>query len=107
MNLDEAIRHAKEVAEMNRKEAEELREYGEHVSSPKQPYNLSVKACLECANEHEQLAGWLTDYKRLLEWEKDIKHKVYRNEHCDRKGKCIDYIDYRCDGCNGDVRGER
>ena len=64
MELDEAIAHAKEVAEMNRKEAEELREYGEHVSPPYQPYNIPVKACLDCATEHEQLAAWLERVQR-------------------------------------------
>lgn len=89
MTLDEAIKHCEE-------KAKELRE---------QPLKESmdiedVAACEECAEEHEQLAEWLTDYKRLLEWEKDIKDKVYRNEHCDRAGKCIDYIGYHCAGCN-------
>ena len=69
-NLKDAISHCKEVAEMNRKEAEELREYGEHVSPPNQPYNIPVKACLECANEHEQLASWLTELAERREADK-------------------------------------
>ena len=40
-------------------------------------------------------------------YKKDIKGKVYRNEHCDRAGKCIDYIGYHCTGCNSaDMRGD-
>ena len=47
MTLDEAIKHCKEVA--------------------KNLYAEGEDECTECANEHEQLAGWLEDYKRLLE----------------------------------------
>ena len=43
--LDEAIKHAEEVAEGQKNE------------------------CKACADEHEQLAEWLKDYKRLLEQE--------------------------------------
>ena len=74
-NLTEAIAHAREVAEMNRKEAEELREYGEHVSPPNQPYNIPVKACLECAAEHEQLAEWLTELQERREADRWISVK--------------------------------
>ena len=42
MTLNEAIQHAEEVAET---------------------------ACVECADNHRQLAAWLRDYKRLLEQE--------------------------------------
>ena len=38
---------------------------------------------------------------KALEIVDDVNHKIYRNEHCDRAGKCIDYIDYHCAGCNG------
>ena len=31
----------------------------------------------------------------------DVNNKVYRNENCDRAGKCIDYIGWHCAGCNG------
>jgi len=47
MTLDEAIKHAEEVADYDA--------YGE-------------KQC-KCAEEHRQLAEWLKDYKRLLEQE--------------------------------------
>ena len=51
MTLDEAIKHAEEVAE-------------EHTK-----YNIygGFESCDECAEEHRQLAEWLKDYKRLLE----------------------------------------
>ena len=66
MTLDEAIKHCKEKAEELRLEAEQVRDIGEVISSPKQPYNEPVKKCRDCAEEHEQLAEWLEDYKRLL-----------------------------------------
>lgn len=31
----------------------------------------------------------------------DVNHKAYRNEMCDRAGKCDDYIGWHCTGCNG------
>ena len=46
MTLDEAIRHAEEVAS---------RKFDDRVH------------CIKCAEEHKQLAEWLKDYKRLLE----------------------------------------
>ena len=60
MTLDEAIKHCNEKSEELRKDADYL----------DAPYGMDTSArtdCLECANEHEQLAEWLEDYKRLLE----------------------------------------
>ena len=36
---------------------------------------------------------------KALEKIDDINHKVYRNEWCANKGRCIDYIGYHCAGC--------
>ena len=61
MTLDEAIKHCKE-------KAEELREQA-GFDTDSERYRMSEKEkadCLECAKEHEQLAEWLKDYKRLL-----------------------------------------
>lgn len=53
MDLDEAINHCEEVAKEKRIEAN---------------YRIPPKtACLECAEEHEQLAEWLTQLKRIKE----------------------------------------
>lgn len=30
----------------------------------------------------------------------DANYKIYRNESCDRAGKCDDYIGWHCTGCN-------
>lgn len=53
MTLDEAIKHAEEVAE-------------EHTK-----YNIygGFESCDECATDYRQLAKWLKDYERLLEQE--------------------------------------
>ena len=55
MTLDEAILHCEEVAEGKRKDYERAC-----------AYNIPSEGCLECAKEHEQLAEWLKDYRRLL-----------------------------------------
>ncbi len=61
MTLDEAIKHAEEVAERKDKEAYDLKyDYDMNVSD-------IVTECETCADEHRQLAEWLKDYKRLLE----------------------------------------
>lgn len=65
MTLDEAIKHADEKAEELIKQAEQLRDIGEALSNPKQPYNEPVKACRDCAEEHRQLAEWLKELKQL------------------------------------------
>ena len=66
MTLDEAIKHAEEVAEEKEKLAntyESFKDYG----NPKSSITSEHKKCLNCAKEHRQLAEWLKDYKRLLE----------------------------------------
>lgn len=60
LTLDEAIKHAKEVAKTNRAEATynfpDLKEYYDN--------------CLERANQHNQLAEWLEELKSFKEAEK-------------------------------------
>ena len=60
MTLDEAIKHAEEVAEEKESEAQDL-EYS------KLDWKHEANRCSKCAEEHRQLAEWLKDYKRLLE----------------------------------------
>ena len=59
LTLDEAIKHAKEVAKTNRAEATynfpNLKEYYDN--------------CSECANQHNQLAEWLEELKSFKEAE--------------------------------------
>lgn len=57
MTLDEAIKHCEEKAD----------ELNKEVLNQANLCNAREMAeCQECAREHEQLAEWLKDYKRLL-----------------------------------------
>lgn len=60
LTLDEAIKHCHE-------KARELRKDYERAVA----LNIPSEGCLECANEHEQLAGWLTELKERREAEGD------------------------------------
>ena len=51
MTLDEAIAHAREVAS---------RKFDDRVH------------CIRCAEEHEQIAEWLEDYKHIKQWKSDV-----------------------------------
>ena len=84
MTLDEAIKHAEEVAE----EAEQDCEFGFGNRF------IDRTEGLECAAEHKQLAEWLKDYKQLKEqtlWipikyheatEQEIKENGYPFDVC-------------------------
>lgn len=61
MTLDEAIKHCKEKAEELRKEAKWI------GTSEVPSMKKETQDCLECANEHEQLAGWLAELKERRE----------------------------------------
>ena len=63
MILDEAIAHAREVAERNRKQ---------YKNCPSDRTDIRHQTCEECAEEHEQLAQWLEDYKHIKQWKSDI-----------------------------------
>ena len=63
LSIDEAIAHAREIAEEQRKDngkCEYKAEYG-----CKGCADYYSKPCIECAEEHEQIAEWLEDYKRI------------------------------------------
>lgn len=57
MILDEAIAHAKEIA--NTKYAEGL-----SMLCHANPSDEELDGCIECAREHKQLAEWLTELQR-------------------------------------------
>ena len=70
MTIDEAIKHAEEVAV----EQDKLCKRYDDASSYSRSHNEAIrttdaKRCEECASEHRQLAEWLKDYKRLKEQE--------------------------------------
>ena len=84
MTIDEAIAHAREVAEKNRN-FDVIPEKVMDTSTFK--YN-----CLKCAEEHEQLAEWLEELKKYREIgtqeecmasvEKQKAKKPIRNDKC-------------------------
>lgn len=93
MTIDEAIKHAEEVADICEYEASKYDmsdSYESHV------------ACQEgkCAEEHKQLAEWLKDYKRLLEQEpktgccEECKHFRKLPYHADTLGKCVHHTGF-------------
>lgn len=98
MTIDEAIKHAEEVADLCEYEASKYDMsdfYESHV------------ACQEgkCGEEHRQLAEWLRDYKRLLEQESKTNKYEYHTDHTDciwygnDSGCPVTYSQYR-DGWN-------
>ena len=70
MTLDEAIRHCEDVAEEKEQEAKEA-----HV--------LSGMDCMECAEEHRQLAEWLRELKKYEEGIEQIKELMNDYKGCD------------------------
>ena len=63
MTLEDAIKHAAEVAESKRRQAEN----GDWENG-----SMTERDCLECAEEHKQLAEWLKELKQLREQTKWI-----------------------------------
>ena len=69
MTLDEAIKHAEEVAKQNEEDAVI---YSNCKNHKKNLYEIGIaenaeKKCCKCAEEHRQLAEWLKELKRLRE----------------------------------------
>ena len=84
LSIDEAIAHAREVAEKQRKDndnCEYKAEYGckgcaDYYSNP----------CIECAEEHEQLAEWLEELKAY----KENQHRSLRHMYEKGYNKALD-----------------
>ena len=62
LTLEEAIKHAKEVADMNYNDAEKF-------DSNDSVENYMKANCMKCAEEHNQLAEWLEELKSFKEAE--------------------------------------
>lgn len=58
MTLNEAISHARKVAENNIRDSKYTK-----ISNNKQMNDKYVLGCIECAKEHEQLAEWMEELK--------------------------------------------
>lgn len=63
LTLDEAIKHAREVAERNRLSYKNCTRHREDIEH---------QTCEQCAEEHEQLVEWLEDYQRIKKWKDEI-----------------------------------
>ena len=63
MTLDEAIKHAEEVAE----KFESLHERYENMAEDRLLFRVEENECKNCAKEHRQLAEWLKELKQLRE----------------------------------------
>ena len=61
LSIDEAIAHAREVAEKQRKDNDNCK-YKSQCGC-KGCADYYSKPCIECAEEHEQLAEWLEELK--------------------------------------------
>ena len=75
MTLDEAILHAREVAERNRKQ---------YKNCPSDRTDIRHQTCEECAEEHEQLAEWLEELKsyRASVFSGDMTQIMLKEEYC-------------------------
>ena len=62
LTLDEAIKHAKEVADMNYNDADKF-------DSNDSVENYMKANCMKCAEQHEKLAEWLEELKSYKEAE--------------------------------------
>ena len=95
MTLDEAIAHAREVAEEQRKACDLAWVWDN-------PDNIK-----KCAEEHDQLAEWLEELKFLRQWKSDImdsfcKYDVSSFEElvANARNKAIDdYMNKLCNHC--------
>ncbi len=63
MTIDEVIAHSREVAKEQRKDYDNCEYKSEYGCGGCADYYS--KPCIECAEEYEQLAEWLEDYKRI------------------------------------------
>ena len=86
MPIDEAIAHAREVAEKQRKDNDNCEYKAEYGCKGCADYYS--KPCIECAEEHEQLAEWLEELKAL---KNGLKIKCDNLNEALEKGKKIGY----------------
>lgn len=68
MTLEEAIIHAKDVAEEIEHDAKEYNRLAKLETYPsRKECESAYKRCCKCAKEHRQLAEWLKLLKRILD----------------------------------------
>ena len=81
MSIDEAIKHAEEVAQEKRYEYQECLAIHDMENA---------RDCGKCGEEHRQLAEWLKDLKQTRQAIEDIKAEIEekRNEAIEEKRYC-------------------
>ena len=84
MSIDEAIAHAREVAEKQRKDNDNCEYKAEYGCKGCADYYS--KPCIECAEEHEQLADWLEELKDYRE----NQHRSLRHMYEKGYNKALD-----------------
>ena len=91
MTLDEAILHAREIAERNRKQ---------YKNCPSDRTDIRYQTCEECAEEHEQLAKWLEELKsyRTSVFSGDMTQKMLKEEYCKAVDDFAEKLNAKCDG---------
>ena len=91
MTLDEAILHAREVAERNRKQ---------YKNCPSDRTDIRYQTCEECAEEHEQLAEWLEELKsyRASVFSGDMTQIMLKEEYCKAVDDFAQKLNAKCDG---------
>ena len=91
MTLDEAILHAREVAERNRKQ---------YKNCPSDRTDIRHQTCEECAEEHEQLAEWLEELKsyRASVFSGDMTQIMLKEEYCKAVDDFAEKLNAKCDG---------
>nr|DAP19201.1 MAG TPA: hypothetical protein [Caudoviricetes sp.] len=102
LTLDEAIKHAKEVADMNYNDAEKF-------DSNDSVENYMKANCIKCAEEHEQLAEWLEELKSYKEAEEQgllvrLPCKVGDTMY-DIVGKPLRIVEHKVDAFHIDKKG--
>ena len=91
MTLDEAILHAREVTERNRKQ---------YKNCPSDRTDIRYQTCEECAEEHEQLAEWLEELKsyRVSVFSGDMTQIMLKEEYCKAVDDFAEKLNAKCDG---------
>ena len=91
MTLDEAILHAREVAERNRKQ---------YKNCPSDRTDIRHQTCEECAEEHEQLAEWLEELKsyRTSVFSGAMTQTMLKEEYCKAIDDFAEKLNAKCDG---------
>ena len=102
LTLDEAIKHAKEVADMNYNDAEKF-------DSNDSVENYMKANCIKCAEEHEQLAEWLEELKSYKDFEEQgllvrLPCKVGDTMY-DIVGKPLRIVEHKVDAFHIDKKG--